>query len=121
MTIMKTKDFELVDITEQFSQYDGYMNKGYVATNGNYNIEFYVLSSIDNAVKMYNTNKSNFEAQKGNKSTSSSNSFKNSSQYSLTTNGKYKHLSRIDNTFLYLNIDEIYKTEVIEILQELGY
>lgn len=72
-------------------------------------------------VSMYNTNQQKFESQKSNRSTSSTASMKNYSTYSLTTNGKYKYLSRIDNTLIYIDASDDYKDAIKDIIKELGY
>ncbi len=46
---------------------------------------------------------------------------KNYSTYSLTTNGKYKYLSRIDNTLIYIDASDDYKDAIKDIIKELGY
>lgn len=46
---------------------------------------------------------------------------KNFQKYTLSTESKYKVISRIDNTVIYLNVDDNYKEEVKNVLKELGY
>lgn len=120
-TIMEGKGYIMIDSTSQFSQYGNYMSKSYVAQKTGYQIEFYELSSEENAIDMYNTNKLLFEAQKTNASVSATTSINNYSTYSLTTNGEYKYLSRIDNTFIYVDVDESYKDTVKDLMKEIGY
>ena len=45
----------------------------------------------------------------------------NYEKYTLVVDGKYKLLSRVENTVLYLNIDDVYKDEVKKIVDELKY
>lgn len=78
----------------------------------NYQIEFYEVSNLDNATSFYNTNKTKFESQKGNASSSYNASMKNNSTYSVTTNGKYKFVSRVDNTVVYVDVDTTYQDSV---------
>ena len=118
---MKEKGYVMTDTTNQFAQYGSYMTKSYAAQKTGYQIEFYELSSEENAIGMYKTNKSKFESQKSNSSTSSTASMKNYSTFSLTTNGKYKYLSRINNTLVYVDVDENYKDTVKDIMKEIGY
>lgn len=119
--IMENKGYTIYDTTSQFEQYGNYMLSSCLVKNNNYQIEFYELSNTENAIDMYNTNKSKFEAQKSNMSTSTTTNMKNYSTYALTTNGQYKYISRIDNTLIYINVDENYKDSVQEIIKELGY
>lgn len=118
---MKEKGYTMTDTTNQFAQYGDYVSKSYAAQKSGYQIEFYELSSEENAISMYNTNKIKFETQKTNTSTSSAVNMKNYSTFSLTANGKYKYLSRIDNTLIYVDVDESYKDTVKDIMKEIGY
>lgn len=120
-TTMLAKDYVMTDTTSQFAQYGSYMTKSYAAQKSGYQIEFYELSSVENAISMYNTNQKKFESQKSNASISSTASMKNYSTYSLTTNGKYKYVSRIDNTLIYVDADDDYKDTIKDIMKEIGY
>jgi len=119
---MEDLDFEIVDAKYQFAEYD-YVEKVYLALeeDGDYQIEFYKLDEEEDAINFYNNNKSIFESDKGSTSAETSVNLKNNSKYTLTTNGKYKVVSRIENTVIYLNVDKEYKDEVKDILKELGY
>ena len=118
-TTMENKGYIMTDTTSQFAQYENYMKESYVAQKTGYQIEFYELSSVEHAISMYNTNKTKFESQKSNASASATASMNNYSTYSLTTNGKYKYLSRIDNTLVYVDVDESYKDIVKDIMKEI--
>ena len=119
---MEAKGYIVSDVTSQFAQYGNYITKAYVAQNGtDYQIEFYELSNLDNATNFYNANKTKFESQKGNASSSYNASMKNYSTYSVTTNGKYKFVSRVDNTVVYVDVDTTYQNDVKSIIKELGY
>ncbi len=120
-TTMESKGYVMTDTTSQFAQYPNYMSESYVAQKTGYKIEFYELTSEENAISMYNTNKTKFESQKTNASASATASMNNYATYSLTTNGKYKYLSRIDNTLVYIDVDESYKDIVKDIMKEIGY
>lgn len=120
-SIMEKKGYTMTDATSQFDQYTNYIKKAYIAQNTDYQIEFYELSSEENAISMYNTNKSRFESQKSDSSSYATVSMKNYSTYALTTNGKYKYISRIDNTMIYLDVDEEYKDTIKKLIKEIGY
>lgn len=121
-TIMQSKGYTIIDAKEQFDSYD-YIENAYIATlsSSDYQIEFYEMSNNDYAVSFYNNNKSIFESSKGNASGETSVSMANYSKYTLSTNGMYKVLSRINNTVIYMNVDSEYKDTVKSILDELGY
>lgn len=118
---MKEKGYAVADTTNQFAQYGNYVSKSYAAQKSGYQIEFYELSSEENAISMFDTNKARFESQKSDKYTSSTRKIKNYSIFSLTTNGKYQYLSRIDNTLIYVDVDESYKDTVKDLMKEIGY
>lgn len=120
-TTMSNNGYIMTDTTDQFTQYKNYVTKSYAAQKSGYQIEFYELSSLENAISMYNANKTKFDSQKSDNSTSSMTNIKNYSTYSLTTNNKYKYLSRIDNTLIYVDVDEDYKDTVKDIMKEIGY
>lgn len=48
-TTMSSKGYVMTDTTSQFAQYGDYMTKSYAAQKSGYQIEFYELSSIENA------------------------------------------------------------------------
>lgn len=104
------------------ASYD-YITQVYLAIDDSYKyqIEFYELSDADYASSFYNNNKSIFEESKSSSAVETSVSSGNNSKYTLVTNGKYKVVSRIDNTVIYVNVDDEYKAEVKDLLEELGY
>ena len=119
--MMKSKNYMVVDVTNQFSGAEGYLDGVYLANNSKFQIEFFDLSNEENAIGTFNTNKNNFEASKENSSTSYSVNLKDYSVYSVKTGGKFKYVSRVKDTVIYLNIDAEYQEEVEAVLKELGY
>lgn len=119
---MEQKGYIITDANSQFSQYD-YVKQVYVASSADYSfqIEFYELSDENYAIDFYNNNTSRFERYTGNASSKTSVSWKNYSKYTLSSNGKYMVVSRINNTAIYIDVDDKYKDTVKDILNELGY
>lgn len=122
ISIMTNKGFNIVNVENQFEKY-GYFEEAFVALdkNGNYQIEFYELEDDNYALSFYNNNKSIFESSKADSSMYTSVDFDKNNKYTLTTETEYKVISRIEDTVIYLNVDKIYKEEIIKILKELGY
>lgn len=119
---VKLKGLEVADITSVFNaQFDPDVKKGCLAKTADYKIEFYELNNESDATYMYNGNKSKFESQKGSTSSYFTVSKNNYNTYTLTTNGRYQYISRVDNTFLYIDVAEEYKDAVKNIVNELGY
>lgn len=119
---MEQKGYNITDANSQFSEYD-YVNQVYIALSSDYSfqIEFYELEDEDYAIGFYNNNKSIFESSEGSAFAETSISLKNYSKYTLSSNGKYKVVSRIDNTVIYVDVADDYKDTVKTILDELGY
>lgn len=119
---MEKENFVLTDAKSQFSEYN-YIQSVYVARDKDdeYQIEFYQMSDDTNAQNFFNTNKTIFEQNKSSSSSQTSKSVKNYSKYTLTSNGKYYVVSRINNTVIYASVDEEHKDDVKDILDELNY
>lgn len=120
---MQEKGYIVADVASQFEQYE-YVKKAYVAAPNDYKykIEFYELEDNDGAVMFYNINKAIFESKKGNiVNIETTNNFKNGAKYVLKSNEKYNTITRINNTAMYVSIDEENEKEVKELIKELGY
>lgn len=114
-------NYTTTDITSQYASY-GYIQEATVAQSSDgYQVEFYVLDDAGNATSMFNTNKTTFDSYKGNSSTEISASMGNYSSYTLTSSGYYMHLCRVDNTLLYVKVNDTYKDSVKSLIKELGY
>ncbi len=119
---MESSGYTVQEATNQMSDYD-YIKQVYIAisSDSTYQIEFYELSDNDYASSFFNNNKKTFEDSKSSGSTETSVSVGNNEKYTLTTNGKFTFVSRIDNTVIYLNVDDNYKSSVKDVLKNLGY
>lgn len=121
-SLMEEKGYSIVDVKEQFAEYD-YISEAYLAIdkNGDYQLEFYVIESPDIAARFFESNKAAFESSKGNMSSQKDISAGNYSKYTLTSEGQYKYICRIENTVIYADEAEEYKPEIKEIAKKLGY
>lgn len=120
---MTQKGYVVQSSKQQFAAYD-YIKNSYIAApqDLSYKIEFYELTNEEYANAFYENNKSIFENSKGGVVTSSLNlNGKNWSKYALSSEGKYKVVSRVGNTAIYLNVDNNYKDIVNKLLDEFGY
>lgn len=117
-TKMEAKEFELYDVTEQFG---GQAESVTVATNGDYQVEFYVMPSVEDAEYSYNLNKETFEESAGSASVNTTASMANYSTYTLSTGETYSVVSRVDNTFIYCNVEASHKSDIEQIVKDLGY
>lgn len=117
---MEEKGYEIQDATAQFEGVEG-VEKVYIALKDSHQIEFYQVASQEQAAEAYSGNKATFESQKGSSATETDVSGKNSAKYTLNSGGKYRVISTIGTTFVYLDVESGVKDEVNGILDELGY
>lgn len=119
-TDMESKGYEVQDASGQFEGDIG-VQKVYIALKDSHQIEFYQMENDDQAAQAYEGNKATFESQKGSSSTETDVSGKNSSKYTLKSDGRYRVISRIGNTFIYVDAEEGVKSDIDNVLDELGY
>ena len=121
-TIMEKKGFNIGDATSQYSSY-GYIDNASIGMrdDGAYQIEFYTLNDDESAIYFYNTNKTIFENSKSGATSQTTSELSNYSKYTLKCNDEYKVVSRINNTVVYVNVEDAYEGEVKDILKEIGY
>ncbi len=123
-TKMEDKGYSVQDATAQFAEYD-FINKVYIAMSrdSSYQIEFYTLSNNEKAIEFFNNNKSIFENTKAGsgKEIETSSSMGNNAKYTLNVNNKYKVVSRIDNTVVFADEEDSHKSEIKDVIKELGY
>ena len=128
-TKLTTKEFESIakkhnctiyDVSNQYASY-GFIKEAKVAKNDDWQIEFYIIDSAKNADVMYNINKQVFEGYKGSTSVYKTETLKNYSTYLLKSNGYYMYLSRVDNTLLYVKVNDTYQKQVEKIIKDMGY
>lgn len=118
---MEDEGLTVEDGTDQFKDVEE-VEKCLLAYTEDYQIEFYVLETEDQARSGYNRNKSDFETSFGGTgSTKSQVSIANYSKFAMTTSDGYYVLSQIDNTMIFLQVDKEYKEEVNELLETIGY
>lgn len=117
----KSHNYIISNAISQFEEYK-YINEATVVSNaGNWKVEFYVMKDNNSTSKTFEYSKENFIKSKGNGSKETSESIGNYSNYSLTTNGNYMYLSKIDNTLIYVVADEKYTEDIKNFIKELGY
>lgn len=119
---MTQSGYTINDIQEQYDDL-GFVTEAYIAVDetASYQIEFYVLSDKERAVKMFDGNKQNLEENKASSHISTSVSAGNHSKYTLTADSEYVLISRIDNTVIYAKTALDYKDAVNTAVEALGY
>ena len=121
--INKSKNFsyETQDASSQFANYTAIKKATIALSSKGYQVEFYELDTDENAISLFNSNKTRFENVKTSGAIETKYSVGNTSTYSLTSGNKYMYIARVDKTFLYLSVDSSYKSEVKKFVKELGY
>jgi len=119
----ETVGYTIQDAANQFPE--GSVENYLIAFKGtdtiDYKIEFAVLPTVEQTINAYAENRNTFESKKGTASVYSSVSMGNYSYYTLTTDNKYYVISRIENTFIYVDVSAEYKDEIVKFLQDIGY
>lgn len=111
--------YTIVDAKDQYEE--SFIVDYKIALKDGYQVEFCVVSTVEQAIAAYNQNKNIFEIEKGNAASSSEASMSNYSKYTQTSNGFYYVISRVDNTFIYAKVDSKHKDEVSGFIESLGY
>lgn len=119
---MTQNGYTIVDIKEQYSDIE-FITEAYLAVDESesYQIEFYVLTDNDRAENMFEGNKQEYEQNKGSSYTGNSYNVGNHSKYTLTADGMYVLISRIDNTMIFVKSAADYKDAVNDAVDVLGY
>lgn len=120
ITIMENNNYSVSDVVAQYSQYD-YVKEAYVASDKNFQVEFFVLSDDEHSLGFYNINKTNFEILASEYSTTTTVDIGNCSRYTLITTDKFMYVSRIGNTVIYIDVPIMYQESVQSILNIIGY
>lgn len=115
---MEDLGFEIVDVTEYIS--DEAVKTVYNAQKVDaYTIEFYVSKTDSGATAGYNQFVANLKAISAKTGTEITKD--TYSKYTDTASGYYSVVSKIDKTYLNVRAKDSYKTEINEIIEELGY
>jgi len=110
----------VTDLTAIYIE-DEEIKEATIATSEGWEITFYILDTEENAIARYQNNQSSFENSKDSTNSEAKVDMKNYNTYTLNSNGSYKYLCRVDNTLLYVDVEETYKDEVKSFITELGY
>ncbi|WP_462424861.1 hypothetical protein ABF215_11785 [Fusobacterium sp. THCT13E1] len=116
---MGKNGYEVINITSQYPSKA--IKDVLIAGKDGYQIEFFIVENVDVAVSSYNLNKETFEKSKGNKSVQTQKTVGNTSRFTLKTNSKYKVISRVENTFIFINAPQEKSEEIDTVLKELNY
>ncbi len=116
---MESQGFEVYDVTSQFEA--GLVNSVLLATNGKYQLEFYITPTVESAFASFSSNQDVFSQNKADGDTDTTDEGDNYNRYQLTAGGNYYVISRIDNTFIYCTAPAEYQADIDSTLDYLGY
>ena len=119
--IMEGKGYLVSDSIIPLVGYEDFITKSCVVEKEGGYIAFYELASEGMAELMYSSEQLLIEVDKPKNVISLNTNMKHYSKYSLTAKGRYRYISRIDNTLIYVDVDENYKDMVKDIMKEIGY
>lgn len=117
---MQELGFEIVDVTNQM---DGQVESAVLALGEDaaYQLEFFEVSTEEQAESAYAQNKATFEMEKGSASTSFTGSGKNFHVYSQKSDGWFSYVCQVERTFLYARVPAEHQDTVEEAAKALGY
>lgn len=119
--VANANNLTVIDAKEQLKEYDVVKEAFLAKSAEGWQVEFYVLSTNKDAKDMYDTNRKIFSDSKGENQKEQFLTIKEYSMYNLKSDGYYMHLSKVDNTLLYIKVNEKYENNAKKIIKDLGY
>ena len=116
---MEKAGYAIIDASEQLDR--DVAESVTVARKDGYQIEFFLLTSEENAVTSFESNVSRLEKKQGGSKVTTSTSASNHNTYTLSVNDRFYKVSRIGRTMIYLNVPQEQKAAVSDILESMGY
>lgn len=114
-TFFTKEKYEVYDVFDQLGKKEN-IKEVYIAKNDKFQIEFYVLNTIENARKFYKDDIEYFE----NKPYSSDKNH-NYESYEKEQDKNYIYVSRIDKTVIFILADKKYKEDITKVVKKMGY
>ena len=121
--IMAKNGYEVVESTDQYKDIMK-VKKSYIALYKDRKFQFELIEfdTIEEAIRIYDINKQKFEDKKTTTAYKYVNiDGKNYSKYRCISGGKYMALTRINNTLMYVDINQEYEKEVNNAIKKFGY
>lgn len=118
-SVLKSHDFEIIDITNQYSK-EPNIDKVYIGKNKDkYQIEYFIILNEETAKTIFNENIKAYNNLSGTTKTKVEGN--NFIKYTFLTNSYYVVISKVENTFIYIEAPIDYKNEIDIILEEMNY
>lgn len=119
--VMEDAGFEVKDVTEEAEDTDDLATSVLFAVGENYQIEFYELVDNETGAGVFYNNREIFDNEHSVKMMSLSLSSNNYDYYAFNADGQFYMIARIDNTVLYCVADKEYRSEIVDLVETLGY
>ena len=117
---MEASDFVVQDVTED-TETNGLATTVLIASSGDYQIEFYVLTDNDTGEGVFYNNKQLFDEEHSVKTMSSEITSGNYNYYAFNADDNFHMIARVDNTMLWCEAKKTHKEEILDIVKNLGY
>ena len=116
---LEAKGFTVVDETSNLLENTTSVEAYYIASppEDDYQLNFYMYTNEGTAQAFYAKQKESLGAN----GSANEISVGNFSKYTLIGNGKFSVVSRVGSTLLYTTVDEYYRTQVNDLIKEIGY
>ena len=99
-----------------------YISNLTISENNKFKSFFYIFNDLQVAIDSFDNEKAVLETQKNSVIYSETKvNLNNFNKYIIDTNDNYYYLIRVDNTLLYIEGKDNYKTEINSFAKELGY
>lgn len=118
--VMEDAGFEVEDVTDQIDT-DDLATSVVIALGENYQIEFYEFVDSETGLGVFYNNRDIFDDAYSVKTLSTEISLMYYDYYAFSADGKFCMIARIDNTMLYCVADKEYRSEIVELVETLGY
>ena len=115
--------YDVIDISDQYTKAEA-IKTAIVAAPKNraFQIEFYMLTDMESAVKIYNAQSDILESQKAEGSTNKVSSGRNYAKRTVTSGGNYMIVEYVENTIIYIPPTKVEnKKDVDEFLKKFRY
>ena len=119
--IMESAGFTVTDESDSANGMEYYITSLHMAEGEDYDFEFCVFDDVESAEGLFKYLKENMDDKYPVGAITTSVSIGNYSYYTLSVDGNFYLLSRIDNTLLCCEAYEINKDEVVDHVEKLGY
>ena len=119
--VMEKAGLEVKDITSDYPS--DYVDKALLAANtaGTFQFEYFNVATPEYAAADFNDNMNQLQANKSSASSQTNLQIGNYGYYSLAEKDQFYVITRIEDTFIYVNAPKANMDEVKDIITSLGY